>query len=52
MIFQWAYGVTCWEIFSGGRTPYPGISPMDLPYQLMTGLRMEKPHNAACSDDM
>ena len=51
-LFQWAYGVTCWEIFSGGKTPYPGIIPMDLPYQLKTGLRMDKPLNAACSDDM
>ena len=48
---QWSYGVTCWEVFSGGKTPYPGIHPVDLPRKLDTGYRMERPLNAACSED-
>ena len=49
---QWAYGVTCWEVFSCGKTPYPGVHPMELARQLDTGYRMKKPLNAACSDEM
>ena len=49
---QWAYGVTLWEIFSGGKAPYPGIHPINIARQLDTGYRMEKPLNTACSDDM
>ena len=49
---QWSFGVTCWEVFSGGKTPYPGIHPADLPPQLDKGLRLEKPLNAACTDKM
>ena len=39
-------------MFSGGKTPYPGIHPLELCKQLETGYRMEKPHNAACSTEM
>ena len=49
---QWAFGVTCWEIFSGGKTPYPGIKANDLLYMLERGHRMERPSNAACTDEM
>ena len=49
---QWAYGVTCWEIFAGGKVPYPSIHPMELPRQLEEGYRMEKPENAACTEDV
>ena len=49
---QWAYGVTCWEVFSGGKTPYPGVHPLELSRQLESGERMKKPLNAACSDEM
>ena len=48
-IIQWSYGVTCWEIFSGGKVPYGGITPMSLLKMLQEGYRMEKPNNAACS---
>lgn len=45
---QWAFGVTCWEVYSGGRIPYSGVNPVDLPHMLQNGYRMEKPDNAAC----
>ena len=51
-LMQWAFGVTCWEIFSGAKTPYPGIHPMDLLIQLKAGHRMEKPVNIACTDEV
>jgi len=45
--------VTCWELFSGGRTPYPGIDPVSLARLLLqSGLKLEKPENAACSEEM
>ena len=49
---QWAYGVTCWEVFTGGKTPYPGISPADIPRQLAIGYRLQNPMNNACNDEM
>jgi len=45
--------VTCWELFSGGRIPYPGIDPVNLARLLLeNGLKPEKPENAACSEEM
>ena len=52
MYIQWAYGVTCWEIFTGGKVPYPGINITDLPGLLVNGERLQKPVNDACSDQM
>ena len=49
---QWAYGVTCWEIFSGGKVPYGGVGLSDLSQLLATGQRLEKPTNDACSDQL
>ena len=49
---QWAYGVTCWEIFSGGKVPYGGVGLTDLSQLLATGQRLEKPTNDACSDQL
>ena len=49
---QWSFGVTCWEIFSTAKTPYPGIHPTSLITQLENGERLPKPNNAACCDAM
>lgn len=49
---QWAYGITCWEVFTAGSTPYPGLHPMTVIKQLDGGLRLEKPDNTACSEEM
>lgn len=49
---QWSFGVTCWEVFSGGKNPYPGVSPMGLVEVLERGDRLAKPMNAACPDSM
>ena len=51
-LLQWSFGVTCWEIFSGGRTPYPGIDPLTLVHMLDTHQMLGKPLNAACSNEL
>lgn len=50
-VFQWSFGVTCWEVFSGGKVPYGGLSPTYMPKLLKDGERMGAPINAACSND-
>ncbi|CAG0888866.1 unnamed protein product [Darwinula stevensoni] len=42
----WAYGITLWEMFSLGKTPYPGINGAELVRLLQTGYRMEAPRFA------
>ena len=49
---QWSFGVTMWEIFSGGKTPYPGVDPFTLIRFLDNGGRLDKPNTAACSQEM
>ena len=46
------YGVTCWEVFTCGRVPYTGVPAMTLLTELHSGHRLERPTNAACSDQM
>ena len=49
---QWAYGVTCWEIFSGGKVPYAEVAMREIPKLLANGYRLEEPSNDACSEEM
>ena len=49
---QWAYGVTCWEIFGGGKVPYAEVPVREIPKQLVDGHRLEKPSNDACNEEM
>ena len=49
---QWAYGVTCWEIFSGGKVPYAELMVREIPKLLAEGYRLERPSNVACSEEM
>ena len=41
-----------WEIFSGGKTPYPGMDAHTVIEFLEAGNKMNKPTNAACPDEM
>jgi len=51
-LMQWSFGVTCWEVFTGGHIPYSGVSPVALLQLLCNGERLKKPMNPACSDEM
>ena len=51
-LMQWAFGVTCWEIFNGGKTPHATVHPMNMLKLLEDKYRMEKPTNSACTDEM
>ena len=42
----WSYGITLWEMFSLGKTPYPGMGGTQLIQRLLTGYRMEAPDYA------
>ena len=45
---QWSFGVTMWEIFSGGKAPYAGVNPFSLIRCLEKGERLPPPCNDAC----
>ncbi|CAI8015841.1 Tyrosine-protein kinase transforming protein SEA [Geodia barretti] len=48
----WSFGVTCWEVFTLGKGPYPGVDPFSLLRHLERGERLVKPANVACSEEM
>ncbi|EDQ86681.1 uncharacterized protein MONBRDRAFT_33686 [Monosiga brevicollis MX1] len=39
----WSFGITMWEIYSYGRSPYPRMSQKDVVDALPKGYRMERP---------
>ena len=47
---QWSYGITCWEVYSLGRTPYPNISNHEILKFIDEGNRPPKPN--LCTDLM
>ena len=47
---QWSYGVTCWEVFSLGRSPYPGIENHEILQHISSGGRLQKP--SLCPDQL
>lgn len=46
----WSYGITMWEIYSYGRSPYPRKSQKEVVDQVAKGFRMEKPES--CPKDL
>jgi len=47
---QWSYGITCWEVFSLGRVPYPGVGNLNVIITLKAGKRLGKP--TLCPDKL
>ncbi|XP_064389992.1 hepatocyte growth factor receptor-like isoform X4 [Halichondria panicea] len=48
----WSYGVTMWEVFSGGQIPYPGVDVRTLVNFLQRGNRLDAPVNTACTAEI
>jgi c-src tyrosine kinase len=46
----WSFGVTMWEIFSYGRSPYPKMNQKEVVSAVEKGYRMERPDD--CPDDL
>lgn len=40
----WAFGILTWEIYSGGKQPYPAINNTDVVQKVINGYRLQKPH--------
>ena len=47
---QWAFGVTCWEVFSLGRSPYPSFDNAEVLEHIESGHRLKKP--SLCTKEM
>lgn len=39
----WAYGVTCWEVFSDGEVPYSNVTSYNLAASIAAGTRLRQP---------
>lgn len=50
MYFQWAFGVTMWEISTRGMTPYPGVQNHEIYDYLLEGNRLKQPND--CLDEL
>ncbi|XP_077983583.1 tyrosine-protein kinase Tec-like [Glandiceps talaboti] len=47
----WAFGILMWEVFSGGKMPYPNMSNVEVVTQVThRGYRLEQP--SACPDNV
>ena len=46
----WSYAITLWEIYSLGRTPWEGLSPIDVRDNLVHGERLGRPER--CPPEM
>ena len=47
---QWSYGVVCWEVFSLGSTPYPGVGNHEVLDYITAGRRLKIPK--LCTQEM
>jgi RYK receptor-like tyrosine kinase len=50
LCFQWAFGVTLWEMMTLGQQPYADIDPFEMVAYLQEGYRIAQPHN--CPDEL
>ena len=48
---QWSFGITCWEVFSGGRIPYSAVDAISILALHEKGTRLDKPANSACASE-
>ncbi|XP_019856980.1 PREDICTED: fibroblast growth factor receptor 4-like isoform X2 [Amphimedon queenslandica] len=48
----WSFGITVWEVFNEGKTPYGGFSPTCVKTMISDGYRLEAPSNSACNDNI
>eukprot|EP00118_Oscarella_pearsei_P014733 m.128573 g.128573 ORF g.128573 m.128573 type:complete len:118 (+) comp37953_c0_seq46:5005-5358(+) len=42
----WSFGITMWEMWSNGATPWSGVASRDLASMLENRKKLEKPRNA------
>ncbi|XP_065838243.1 tyrosine-protein kinase BTK-like [Oscarella lobularis] len=41
----WSFGILMWELFSGGKTPYPTFSNAQVLQEVLDGYRLDRPHS-------
>lgn len=46
----WAFGILTWEIYTGGKQPYPAINNTDVVQKILNGYRLQKP--TRCPEEM
>ena len=50
MLFQWAFGVTLWELMSLAQQPYSEVDSFEMAAYLREGYRIAQPIN--CPDEL